>query len=179
MDRGLPSPVSLSKKCTALRSVVRSRQSSSARYMSTSSPFAPNPNIYRLAGRTAMITGGSSGIGYAIAKRFLAEGASKVILVGRRSEKLQIASKQLSESILELRGQSHGLDTKLGSTTSSRDIHETATPSRQNVETLVGDISNATEWLPELENALVPFSPYPISSRQGSNHSRRPMLTSS
>ena len=41
-----------------------------------------------LKGTTCMITGGASGIGFAIAQRFLREGAGKVILVGRRKERL-------------------------------------------------------------------------------------------
>ncbi|KAL1959144.1 hypothetical protein VTO42DRAFT_2931 [Malbranchea cinnamomea] len=42
----------------------------------------------RLRGTTCMITGGSSGIGFAIAQRFLREGAGKIILVGRSKERL-------------------------------------------------------------------------------------------
>jgi meso-butanediol dehydrogenase/(S,S)-butanediol dehydrogenase/diacetyl reductase len=42
----------------------------------------------KLKGKTALITGGGSGIGAAIARRFVAEGA-QVCIVGRRQEKLE------------------------------------------------------------------------------------------
>lgn len=41
----------------------------------------------KLAGKTALITGGGTGIGLAIAGRFIAEGA-RVCITGRRSEAL-------------------------------------------------------------------------------------------
>ncbi len=47
-----------------------------------------------LTGKTAVITGGNSGIGYATAKRFKADGA-KVIITGRSSERVQIAANEL------------------------------------------------------------------------------------
>lgn len=52
----------------------------------------------RLSGRTCMITGGTSGIGFAIADRFLQEGASSIILVGRSRERLEAAATNLRSS---------------------------------------------------------------------------------
>lgn len=48
-----------------------------------------------LKGRTALVTGGGEGIGYAIAKAFLHAGA-KVIIAGRNEEKLKKAVERLS-----------------------------------------------------------------------------------
>jgi len=48
-------------------------------------------------GQVALVTGGGSGIGYAIAKAFLQAGA-EVVICGRNPEKLQRAAETLSES---------------------------------------------------------------------------------
>lgn len=109
----------------------------------------------RLHGRTAMITGGSSGIGYAIAERFLAEGASKVILVGRGRERLQDASRRLTESILEPESLSQTGD--VATRAPEEDVREKTTFSNPKIEVLVGDISAASEWMSELEKAMVPL----------------------
>jgi len=50
----------------------------------------------RLSGKTAIVTGGAQGIGYAIAHRFLSEGAS-VVLADIDDEKGDIAQKELSK----------------------------------------------------------------------------------
>ncbi|OAL69938.1 hypothetical protein A7D00_5977 [Trichophyton violaceum] len=42
-----------------------------------------------------MVTGGSSGIGLGIAQRFLLEGAERIILVGRNTQRLKDAARQL------------------------------------------------------------------------------------
>ena len=53
----------------------------------------------RLKDKTAIITGGGSGIGLATARAFCKEGA-KVILFGRRKEKLISAADELGDSVL-------------------------------------------------------------------------------
>jgi meso-butanediol dehydrogenase/(S,S)-butanediol dehydrogenase/diacetyl reductase len=57
----------------------------------------------RLKDKTAIITGGGSGIGLATARAFCKEGA-KVILFGRRKEKLVSASNELGDSVLIVQG---------------------------------------------------------------------------
>jgi gluconate 5-dehydrogenase len=54
------------------------------------------PNPYSLSGRTALITGGGSGIGLATAKCLAACGA-KVILAGRREKELHEAVSEIGE----------------------------------------------------------------------------------
>lgn len=49
-----------------------------------------------LEGKTALITGGGTGIGFAIAEEMADAGAS-VIIVGRREEKLKEAAEKIGE----------------------------------------------------------------------------------
>lgn len=51
----------------------------------------------KLEGKTAIITGGNSGIGFATAQEFLAQGA-KVIITGRNEQSVKDAIAQLGEN---------------------------------------------------------------------------------
>ena len=55
----------------------------------------------RLANKTALITGGNSGIGLATAKVFVAEGA-KVVITGRNQATLEAAARELGPNALAL-----------------------------------------------------------------------------
>jgi len=60
-----------------------------------------NNYIYKgelLKGRTALITGGTSGIGFSIAKSFLQNGCN-VIITGRNQERIDVAIRDLSQVI--------------------------------------------------------------------------------
>ena len=54
--------------------------------------------MFNLDGKTALITGGGSGLGYAMAKAFVENGA-KVVITGRNEEKLQNACAEIGGDI--------------------------------------------------------------------------------
>ena len=63
----------------------------------------------KLEGKVAVITGGSSGIGLATAKRFVDEGAH-VFITGRRQKELDQAVTQIGKSIIGVQGDMSKLD---------------------------------------------------------------------
>jgi NAD(P)-dependent dehydrogenase (short-subunit alcohol dehydrogenase family) len=58
----------------------------------------------KLNNKIALVTGGTSGIGLATAKRFLQEGAAHVYITGRRPEELDKAVKALGKNVTGVRG---------------------------------------------------------------------------
>jgi NAD(P)-dependent dehydrogenase (short-subunit alcohol dehydrogenase family) len=63
----------------------------------------------RLEGKIGVITGGSSGIGLAIAKRFVAEGA-EIFITGRRQEELDRAVETIGAGVTAVQGDVSRMD---------------------------------------------------------------------
>lgn len=121
----------------------------------------------RLSGRTCMISGASSGIGLAIAERFLREGASRIILVGRSFDRLAAAAARL-ESPTQTAADDNTTDdvaTRAPEEDSQLRSRHTAPAeplspgslieSSERLHLLVGDVSDAGSWGRELEKAMV------------------------
>jgi NAD(P)-dependent dehydrogenase (short-subunit alcohol dehydrogenase family) len=56
----------------------------------------------RLSNKTAVITGGTTGIGFETAKKFVEEGA-RVIITGQNEERLKTAAQKLGENVIPVR----------------------------------------------------------------------------
>jgi len=63
----------------------------------------PDRIMGKLEGKIAVITGGSTGIGFATAQSFVAEGAY-VFITGRRQSELDTAVKQLGKNVAAVQG---------------------------------------------------------------------------
>lgn len=61
-------------------------------------------NEHRLQGKLAVITGGSTGMGLATAKRFVQEGAGHVFITGRRKDVLDTAVAEIGQNVTAVQG---------------------------------------------------------------------------
>ncbi|KAJ9291350.1 hypothetical protein DTO021C3_1150 [Paecilomyces variotii] len=102
----------------------------------------------RLFGRSCMITGGSSGIGLAIAERFLNEGASKVVIVGRSYPRLLDAAKQLQHA-----AENTSISTEY-KPNSNDGAQGQVTSVSEKISLLVGDVSEIDSWSRTLEKEM-------------------------
>src|SRR6266478_1230187 len=60
-------------------------------------------NMDKLEGKTALVTGGNSGIGLATAKQFVHEGAY-VFITGRRDQELAAAVREIGRNVTGIQG---------------------------------------------------------------------------
>ncbi|KAJ5265530.1 Carbonyl reductase family member [Penicillium chrysogenum] len=121
----------------------------------SSQPNGNNPNITfqpgnRLAGRKCMVTGGTSGIGFAIAERFLQEGASTIVLVGRSQTRLEEAAKKLESLAVTVRELAESNDEV--ATRAPEEDNQQNTQGK--IRLLVGDVSDSGSWMRELEKEM-------------------------
>ena len=61
-------------------------------------------NGHRLEGKVAVITGGSTGMGLATAKRFVQEGVDHVFITGRRKDALDTAVAEIGRNVTAVQG---------------------------------------------------------------------------
>lgn len=104
-----------------------------------------------------MITGATSGIGYAIADRFLQEGVEKIILVGRSKQRLADTAARLGE-FLEGVETGNGSDEILATRAPEEDQQEytgIGLSGDRRVSFFVGDVSESGPWVRELEEKMV------------------------
>ncbi|OQE44735.1 hypothetical protein PENCOP_c002G06621 [Penicillium coprophilum] len=104
----------------------------------------------RLTGRKCMVTGGTSGIGFAIAERFLQEGASTVVLVGRSQTRLEEAAAKLG-SFAVTEPDLGEINAEIATRTPEEDNQQ---GTQGKIRLLVGDVSNAGPWMRELEKEM-------------------------
>lgn len=114
-----------------------------------------------------MITGATSGIGHAIADRFLQEGAGRIILVGRSYQRLADAAARLRE-YPEGVATGNGSDDILATRAPEEDQQEytgIGLSEGRRVSFLVGDVSESGSWVRELEESMVGQLLLPLKGR--------------
>ncbi|CAP96919.1 hypothetical protein E8E15_004460 [Penicillium rubens] len=97
-----------------------------------------------------MVTGGTSGIGFAIAERFLQEGASTIVLVGRSQTRLEEAAKKLESLAVTVRELAESNDEV--ATRAPEEDNQQNTQGK--IRLLVGDVSDSGSWMRELEKEM-------------------------
>ncbi|RBR05143.1 hypothetical protein FVER53590_08874 [Fusarium verticillioides] len=89
------------------------------------------------AGRTVLITGGSAGIGYAIAENFALAGADKVIITGRARPKLDEAIARLAHDHVDCNTKFEGVVCQLSDSSSIDQVFDSFGPNGVHVDVLV------------------------------------------
>lgn len=153
-------PVAVTLRLLCSHHVEVSRQAPFHCPKYTSRSFTSQPNSSdinttfqpgnRLSGRKCLITGGTSGIGYAIAERFLQEGASTVVLVGRSHKRLEEAASRLAP----FANKSPSLEEPSDKIATRAPEEDSQQPTQGNIRLLVGDVSDAGSWMRELEKEM-------------------------
>lgn len=136
--------------CPSLSNRAACYRSQNRVFSNTHSPRSPCSD--RLEGKTCMVTGASSGIGLAIADRFLREGAAKIVLVGRSKKRLEDAVKQFS--------QAHHADENLqkSSSTISPAKDETVQKISElgpSLSLVTGDVGDPSFWCHDIQKLMV------------------------
>src|SRR6266849_10969387 len=115
INKGLPARLSPRLVIVQLQTITLARPRCASPRNRFSPAFEIEPNFdtelnrnrimstNKLAGKIALITGGSSGLGLATAKQFIAEGAY-VFITGRRQPELDAAAKEIGSNVTTIRG---------------------------------------------------------------------------
>ncbi|KAI8630435.1 putative short-chain dehydrogenase [Xylariaceae sp. FL1651] len=104
------------------------------------------------AGRTVLITGGNSGIGYGIAHGFIQASAAKVIILGRRAEVVASAAQQLTrEAGPDYKGVVVGLTCDIGDATAVDALWQQLRAEGTVVDVLVLNATGLPRAVPLLE----------------------------
>jgi NAD(P)-dependent dehydrogenase (short-subunit alcohol dehydrogenase family) len=102
-----------------------------------------NNSLFDMSGQVALVTGGSSGIGFAIARGFLQQGA-RVYIVARKAEKLEAACQELSQY-----GDCHKLQADLSTGEASKALAQSFVEYENKLDVLVNCAGNV--WAAPLE----------------------------
>jgi NAD(P)-dependent dehydrogenase (short-subunit alcohol dehydrogenase family) len=103
-------------------------------------PYAailPSRSELSQSGQTVLITGGGSGIGYAISKAFAQAAAATVVIVGRRPDVLKDATVRLKQDVPEFAGRVLGLRCDVSDVQSTEELWNTLQSEHITVDVLV------------------------------------------